>query len=77
MTYCLLQQYAVDCRIDECVQAFLSELLMCVALPRNPYSTLMSLLKQYHWRYRCMHIHVITLYAFVVDSVYINRRMLN
>jgi len=45
----------MDCRIDECLRAFLAELLMCAALPHNPYSTLMSLLKQYHWRY--MHMY--------------------
>lgn len=76
--YHLLQQYAVDCRIDECIQAFLTELLVCVALPHNPYSTLMSLLKQYHWRY-IVYLCVLSfdVMSLVVDSVYINRQILN
>ena len=40
--------------MDECIRIFLIDLLVNVVLPRNPYSTLMSLLRQHHWRYAYM-----------------------
>ncbi|XP_065886420.1 uncharacterized protein [Dysidea avara] len=46
----VLLQYVVDTRMDECIRIFLIDLLVNVVLPRNPYSTLMSLLRQHHWR---------------------------